>query len=231
MRMQKNLLSKVEDLNELAKSMSSGVEAHLSLSVDFTTNMKKIPEILKHFNEKFPHTNIGLHVTTMNTSLIELKNEVVDIAIAASFEVDDELEGIPWNSTSIVNIIGASNPLSQNLEHLQIEDLKTIPQIIVSSQKKPTEGKSAGILDGGKHWVVNDFETKKFFIEEGLGWGWCTLLLGKRRIKIRKSFFLETIRPQVSIQTKVFRRRKKTIGIAAQYLWELFTEAIDTEKV
>ncbi|MDB2447499.1 LysR family transcriptional regulator [bacterium] len=217
----KNILQKMDELVDLSKTIEHGLETEINISVSFTTEIKGLPEILKVFSDKYPGTNILLKVSTMDTSIEELKSGAADIAFATNSEPVDEFESIEWRSTTIVNVIGSSNKLAASIEDISFDDLKTVPQIVVSSQSDPKKGKSAGILEGGKHWVVSDFETKKYLIKEGLGWGGIPMYMVKKDLTEGTILNLKKLREPVTFTSKAFRKRKTLHGEASEYLWAL----------
>lgn len=217
----KTILSKLEELELFTRSLEKGVETELVVSINFTSQLKNLSEILKTFAERYPHTNVSLCIGTMDNPLRSLEKNEADFAISPFFNPPAFFEYRPWSLTSIISVIGSNHPLAGNISKIEIDDLKDTPQIIVSSQPNPNSGQSAGILEGGKHWVVSDFHVKKELIASGLGWGGLPQHMVTKELSEGTFLNLEKHRDPVHIEIFSARSKKRHYGEAGEYFWSL----------
>lgn len=85
---------------------------------------------------------------------------------------------------------------------------------------------SYGVLEGGDQWKVNDFQTKKEIIMQGMGWG--TLPEHLIENELAQGLWAPVkVEGQVKppdIEVRVARLESEPVGPVAQRLWQLFRE-------
>lgn len=219
----RHMVKRFESLEEFSKSISKGVESEVCIAVSFIAQIDHLPEILRSFSDEFPRTNVSLYIGAMRKPFDMLYSQQADFAICPMTDPEDEIESSHWPSTKIVPVLGSKHPFSKKLNSLTEDDLRDSPQIIVSSTKDPSDGISAGILSGGKHWSVSDFSTKKYLLGKGLGWGGMPYHLIHKELKDESFFSIDHIRRSSQIPMGVARSRESHEGPAKKKLWNLLT--------
>ena len=84
-----------------------------------------------------------------------------------------------------------------------------------------------GVLEQGRHWLVNDHYTKKEILLDGMGWGRLQQHLISRELEEGKLVPLEIERYEssIDIEIRVARRLGSPPGPVAIDLWEKFRES------
>jgi DNA-binding transcriptional LysR family regulator len=96
--------------------------------------------------------------------------------------------------------------------------------VIISGRKSSTA--SYGVLEGGDQWRVNDFQTKKEIIMQGMGWGSLPEHLIKEELAqgLLAPLNVEGDINKPNIELRVVRKEGEPVGPVAQRLWELFQQ-------
>jgi DNA-binding transcriptional LysR family regulator len=121
-----------------------------------------------------------------------------------------------------ISVIAAHSPLLQEYEVVPKAVMKTHPQVIISGRK--SSNTSYGALEGGDQWRVNDFQTKKEIIMQGMGWGSLPEHLIENELAQGLLAPLKVEGDVVSpdIEFRIARLDNEPVGPVAQRLWELF---------
>lgn len=158
----KTLLSFYE-LESLAKELSQGVEATLTLAIDAIVPLHHLgPALQRFFADKKTQLNICMEV--LEGSYVLLEEEKADMAIAPILEQKDLFKTYPLFQVKMIPVI--SSEMAQDPLKKELDD---IPQIIVSSSKRSLK-KDFGI-EQGKKWYVTEHSLKAHLIKSSLGWG------------------------------------------------------------
>ena len=161
------VLEDAENLANLGKHLSQGVEAEIKIAIDAVCPRQQIYSLLQKFFET-EACRLTLKITVLGAGAEELKNQEADIAIGPILKSDILFDAYQCSSIRMIPV--ASKKLF-NKSKLSVQELKEKPQIILQSQHSSSKNFSFGVLNGGRHWLVNDGDVKKDLILAGLGWG------------------------------------------------------------
>lgn len=226
----RTLLKQAEDMTLLAGYMATGFESELNIAIEASCPLPYLLEVLKKIEQQYPQTQVNLMAENIWGALDRLKRGEADIAISPWFEEDTELESFTLLHETMTAVASPQFPPLANQRNLDYADLKGEVQIIVKdSSRKPTE-KKIGVLEEGRHWLVNDHYTKKEILLAGMGWGRLQNHLIKDELKAGKLVPLQIRNYQTSIdvEIRVARKRDTPVGPVAAKLWQDFVESVDT---
>jgi DNA-binding transcriptional LysR family regulator len=221
----KALLSQSEQLSRFCQQLAQGCEPEIRLSTSFICPMAGVIPILKDFSAAFPETNLKLAVTHMEQPIKDLLDGQTDLAISDLFDWDERLLARPWTTVRLLPVAAPSHPLVQSDEVLPLAQVAQYTQVIVSTTTQPEEGRSAGILQGAKQWMVTQFPTKKEILKAGLGWGFMPDHLIAAELDQSELKMLPHLEP-IERPFYVCRLKAARLGPASQYIWDRFLESV-----
>jgi DNA-binding transcriptional LysR family regulator len=206
-----------KELENLAIEMGSGQESEINICVDAIFPLNEISETLSDFFKNHKSTSLNLSIDVLEGVMNRLKQHQVDFAIGPDMNLGIEIETIQIIETQLVPVI-ANKHYSESIGN--IDFLKTLPQIVVSSSSK-TDNKSVSGSINNQFWYTTDLFTKEQLITSGLGWGRLPLHQVVQKIANNELNIIEGI-PQISPKTVsmyLLREKSKTMGPRAKKLW------------
>ncbi len=212
----------MQTLNALGEELAMGTESEINVSVDLICPKRFIFCNLREFFQDHSTTNLNLDMDIINGTyekLITGDAQIGFMPIGPDFKNIKDFEYYPVAKVEMIPVM-AKYLHDKNI--VDLESLRKIPQIVISSTGKDKD-KSYGLLEGGRKWYVNDISTKKDIILSGLGWGHLPnhsiekeLELGELKAISIPSFvsFIGTI--------YMIRNIHKPLGPISKELWEKF---------
>lgn len=154
-----------------------------------------------------------------------LENGQASILIIPWVQNNDKLESIRFMNQRFQSVIAADSPLLNEYEVVPRAVMKKYPQVVISSGRKSSKA-TFGVLEGGDQWRVNDFQTKKEIIMQGMGWGSLPEHLVKEELAqgLLAPITVEGDPEFPNIEFRVVRLEGEPVGPVAQRLWDLFQE-------
>ncbi len=216
-----DILKQVENFSNLAKHLETGHEPELTLAIEASCPMPLVLKILRDNEKKYPQTEFNLQIENIWGALEKIQNSEVDLAISPWFEDLPGLESVPLTRTRLITV--ATPTFCSSAGPLELDEMKKLVQIVVrDSSRQPQQQKSYGVLDGGRHWVVNDHMTKKQLILAGMGWGKLHEHLITEELQCGEmvSLAIDHYRCILEIEIRAVRRLGEPVGPVALALWK-----------
>ena len=215
-----SILSHTQELSNMAKHLSAGEEPELRLAVSSIVPIQAMLMPLHHIMQQAPATKFSLLIETLNGTMERLNDDDADIILIEGFEPDNDYEHILLGHIEMVTILAPSSPLAAK-ENLSLAELEGSTQIIVRDTSRHSEKQSAGVVHEARHWVVNDFMTKKQIISSGIGWGRVPRHMVEREIASGELLVLsDTALAPIQVNISAVYKRNKPLGFIAQQLWQ-----------
>ena len=221
-RQAKRVLQQAEIFSTTARQLSVGNEAEMRIAIEASCPMPLALNLLKICEQQFPETEFILRGETLWGALERLRDGDVDIAITPWLEEDYSLDSYSLTTSQLIVVAapGFAERYSQN--ELRLEQLHAAVQVVVrDSSRKPPEA-SFGKFEEGRHWYVNDHQTKKEILMAGMGWGRLHRhmieqeLDSKRLVPLKIVDYPETL----DIEIRMARRKGEVVGPVAKAFWE-----------
>jgi DNA-binding transcriptional LysR family regulator len=211
------LIGQYYELETLAKELSIGVETSINICIDAIFPLNKISDVLSQFFTPTSATTLNLEIDVLEGLERRLQKEEVDFAIGPNMRTGFEIEAIPFLEAFIVPVIS-----SRHLDRINgnVDALKTIPQIVVSSSSKKDKKNISNSLNNN-FLFTSDMYTKEQLITSGLGWGNLPFNQAEPKIEAGEIAIIPGI-PQLQSQKfamYLLRKKSKILGPKAKKLW------------
>ncbi|MES0371843.1 MAG: substrate-binding domain-containing protein, partial [Mariprofundaceae bacterium] len=150
-----------------------------------------------------------------------LNDDDADIAITESFDPHSDYEDITLTRIELVTVLSPSSPLASRASQLTDRDFEGSVQILVRDTSRHSEKRTAGVVEGVRHWVVNDFMMKKRIIASGLGWGRMPRHMVEDEINSGELLMLsgDGLAP-IETDVKAVRKKNRPMGPVTSELWK-----------
>lgn len=221
----KQVLGQAQSFQKLAQQLVAGEETEVGIAFTSAIPVAPIIRTIRQCKKEFPGTRLEVYSENGMGPLDLLKSGQASLLIIPWVENINNLESIHFMDLSFVQVIAADSPLLQQYDVVPKAVMKHYPQVIISGRKSSTQ--SFGVLDGGDQWRVNDFQTKKEIIMQGMGWGSLPQHLIKEELEQGLLAPLKVagdVQPPL-IELRVARLEAEPVGPVAQRLWELFQQS------
>ena len=220
----KLVLGQAQSFKDLAKQLTTGEE--LEVGIAFTSAIPVAPIIstIRQCKVEFPSTRLEVYSENGMGPLDLLENGQASIVIIPWMKNIEKLESMHFMNLRFISVIAAHSPLLQQYEVVPKAVMRTHPQVIISGRKSSKT--SYGVLEGGDQWRVNDFQTKKEIIMQGMGWGSLPEHLIKNELAqgLLAPVKVEGDIEPPNIEIRIARLDSEPVGPVAQRLWQLFRE-------
>ncbi|MBF0289355.1 MAG: LysR family transcriptional regulator [SAR324 cluster bacterium] len=220
----KVILRHAEGLENLAHMMAVGNEPEIRIAIEVSCPMPLVLKIMKKCEKQFPHTQFNLMVENVSGAMERLIENDVDIAICPWLEENQKLESFVFANAKLINVVSPEFPLASYQKEIYLEDLSEYVQVIVRDSSRNPSEKSFGVLEGGRHWLVNNQFTKKEIILAGMGWGRLHHHLIDNELKEGRliPLMIKNYQNTVPIEMRVVRKLDQPIGPIASKVWNNF---------
>ncbi|HWU45001.1 MAG TPA: LysR family transcriptional regulator [Bdellovibrio sp.] len=212
------LLQEFEEVKETAEFLKRGHEPVIRIAVSTLWPLQKLTSMLKEFAKQFPQTEIKIisDVLSLDEQII---NDHADIALGIIFNDRGLLVAEKLMTVQMIAMCAASHPLAK-IKKATPEQVSQFPQIIMSSTLKESN-RSQGILNPHNVISVQDYLTKKSFLEAGLGWGRMPEHLIKTEIKNKSLVPLSAKSMEAVLH--IARSATKELGPCGKFIWNHFS--------
>jgi len=227
----KVILRHTEAFETLGKEMAMGKEPEIRIAIDLACPLPPILEILKNCEKEHPHTVLNLMAESLGGTMEQLLDGNVDMIILPWLSTDPEVESIFFTKIQGGVVAAPNFPPAQSKHELSLEEMKEYVQIIVRDSSRHTPKRSHLVLEGGRHWKVTDFYTKKQIILAGMGWGGLPYHLIEEEFANGRlvPLNIKNLEPWGG-DIRVVRRRDQPVGPVASQLWNDFQHGLPMES-
>jgi DNA-binding transcriptional LysR family regulator len=220
----REILQQVEHFRLRAKYLAAGYEPSIALAIEAGFPLPQILDLLRHSEQTYPETRFDLQIENIGGALDKVLQGKVDLAITPWSDDLPELETIPLIFTTLVAV---ATP--QFIDAKKISDMTSLKQqvqIVVRDSGDSGTVQPLGVFSGGRHWAVNDHNSKKELILAGMGWGKLQDYLIADELAAGDLSVLEVEGyPSHSvIEMRAVRRRGEPVGPVAESLWRSLVE-------
>lgn len=223
----KRVLEGVADWRKQARSLTQGVEARVTLSLDVVIPTEPLAAALKAFSKAFPMVEVTLLAQTLELTYSSLQQGQADLGLVVDIPIPELIEGLerrPYGRMGFVLVAAPDHPLAQRTEPLRQEDLRDHTQLLLS-----TGVEASGTKDHGAHainrWRVTDLGLRHRLLLAGVGWSGMPrhlvaedLRAGKLRALAVDNTSVTELPPDLPIS--VAHSRSKILGPAGRWLME-----------
>ena len=219
----KLVLGQAHSFKNLANQLAAGEELEVGIAFTSAVPISPIIKIIRQCKIEFPRTRLEVYSENGLGPLDLLEEGQASILIIPWVENNEKLESMHFMNMRFISVIAAHSPLLQAYEVVPRAIMKTHPQVIISGGRK-SSNTSYGVLEGGDQWRVNDFQTKKEIIMQGMGWGTLPEHLIKDELEkgLLAPISVEGEVTPPNIEVRVARLESEPVGPVAQRLWQLF---------
>lgn len=220
----KLVLGQAQSFENLAKQLTAGEELEVGIAFTSAVPVSPILHTIRQCKIEFPRTRLEIYSENGMGPLDLLEDGQVSLLIIPWIKNIETLESMHFMSLRFVSVISAASPLLKKYRVVPKAAIKKHPQVIISGRKNSTT--SYGILEGGDQWRVNDFQTKKELIVQGMGWGSLPEHLIKEELEqgLLVPLRVEGDVEMQDIEFRIARLESEPVGPVAQRLWQLFQE-------
>ncbi|MCL1127373.1 LysR family transcriptional regulator [Shewanella surugensis] len=220
----KLVLGQAQSFKKLAKQLATGEELRVGIAFTSAIPVSPIISTIRQCKVAFPRTRLEIYSENGMGPLDLLEDGQASILIIPWINNIEKLESMHFMNLRFVSVIAAHSPLLQQYDVVPQAVMKTHPQVIISGRKSSTT--SYGVLEGGDQWRVNDFQTKKEIIMQGMGWGSLPEHLIKDELAqgLLAPIKVEGEVGSPGIEFRIARLDSEPAGPVAQRLWQLFRE-------
>lgn len=221
----KLVLGQAQSFKNLATQLAAGEETEVGIAFTSAIPVAPIISTIRQCKEEFPATRLEVYSENGLGPLDLLENGQASILIIPWLQNNDKFESMPFMNLRFQSFIAADSPLLKEYDTVPRAVMKKYPQVIISGRKSSKT--SFGILEGGDQWRVNDYQTKKEIIMQGMGWGSLPEHLIKEELAqgLLAPIKVEGDPEMPKIELRVVRLEGEPVGPVAQRLWELFYNA------
>lgn len=219
-----NLLEKADEIETLSHHLTAGNEASISLTVNASFDMSKVFPALERIQERFPETHIIIRQEYLTGAMETLKREEADMVITTVGNAvisQNQFENFLICQGAVI-MVAAPKFLARHPNLQSVKELENEYQIILQDSGSGTKGKTYGVVDGQRRWVLNDLHTKKMLILRGMGWGGLPFYVIEQELKAGtlKKLDLVDADTEFNLNYYVIKNRGKLFGPVATALWE-----------
>ena len=221
-RQAKRVLKQAESFSTTARQLAVGNEPQMRVAIEASCPMPLALNLLRVCEQQFPETEFILRGETLWGAVERLRDGAVDLAITPWLEEDFSLESYPLTTSQLIAVAAPGFAERYARSNLCLEHLQNAVQVVVhDSSRKPPEV-SFGKFEAGRHWYVNDHQTKKEILLAGMGWGRLHRHVIGQELDAGRLVPLQIADyPDVSdIEIRMARRKGEVVGPVAAALWE-----------
>jgi DNA-binding transcriptional LysR family regulator len=208
-------LKQFGELKTFANELAKGAEPEINLAIDSIVPISKIQSELVKFFDPYISTSLNLTVDILEGIAEDVVDHEVDFAIGSYFVERADLDAYHFTDVEMLPVISSTFDLD-NI------DLKTLPQIVITSNSKNRSDELHGVLSDGKRWFTSDISMKLELIKNELGWGRMPCHLVERAIANKELVVIEGHKniQKLNVPLYLLRSKSYSMGPNAKRLWE-----------
>lgn len=216
------VLDQVQNLRELAGTLSGRHEPEVQLSVSATCPLSNLLSVIGDLKHAFPATDVRLMSDAMGGSAERLMAGEADLAIATLDGLAAEaIFTTPYTTVKIVPVAHRDYGPARSGKPLSNAEMRPYVQVVVAGTGQGHYEQSRDVVADGLRWTVSDFAAKKEIVVAGMGWGGIPehLIAGELEAGVLVPLNLSGY-PVRRSQLHVIRRRDGALGVVANALWD-----------
>ena len=218
------LLNEAAEIKQVAKHLSGGNEASITLAFEAAFDLRRILPVLEITQNEFPNTQIIIKQEYLTGAVEALENGNADIVISAAEILQLQSGQLEISLLHEGALIDVASPMLL-LRHPELtlsHQLRNEYQIIVQDSGSGTQNVELGVQDGQRRWYVNDFGTKKMLIQSGMGWGKLPDYMIAHEVDSGSLVKLTLLDKQTHIRLNYYAMKSKQnlLGPVASKLWK-----------
>lgn len=214
-----DLIFQFDELEETAEFLKRGHEPVIRLAVSALWPLPSLISALKEFSSRFPQTEVKI-IHDMLSNDEQLLEDHADLSLGTLYNESSLLIAEELFPVNMISVCAKNHPLTKIKGKISEEELGKHRQVIISTTVK-SSNRSAGIINPDNVISVQDYLTKKAFLQEGLGWGRMPEHMIKEEIK-DKSLVTLSQKPFVT-RTHIARHSQRELGPCGKFLWDYFS--------
>ncbi|AQY65643.1 LysR family transcriptional regulator [Pseudomonas veronii] len=167
----RRILEDLTDWRLMARGMSSGVEAKITLVLVSYTPASLLGQVLNDFKAAYPYVEVQLLTVPFNTATQFLRDGRAELGLLIEhepFAAEFERDLCGW--IDLVAVVAPSHPLALLDDAFDASLFKEYTQIVLSNFPDSDIGRDYGV-QAVNRWRVTDLHTKRDLILAGVGWG------------------------------------------------------------
>jgi DNA-binding transcriptional LysR family regulator len=221
-RQAKRVLQQAESFSITARQLAVGNEPQLRVAIEASCPMPLALNLLQVCEQQFPKTEFILRGETLWGALERLRESDVDLAITPWLKEDFSLDSYRLADSQLIAVAAPDFAERYAVGSLRLEHLDTAVQVVVrdSSQKPPEP--SFGKFEEGRHWYVNDHQTKKEILLAGMGWGRLHRHMIETELQTGRlvALLIDDYPGTLDIEIRMARRKGEVVGPVAAAFWQ-----------
>lgn len=204
-------------LSAQMRALEMGEEATLRVLVDVLFPRDLLRCILRSFARRNTSLRLQIFHASLNTMWEDMRNHSYDLALSMSDSVPLDMEALPIGQMDLSTYCASSHPLAQKARVLSADDFRATRQIYFVA-RPDIRVERVGRVFSEDIWTVDDIETLRQMVIDGLGWSFGTPYTFANEIASGQVTALETLSP--NLQSKrtlcVVQMHNKALGVLGQ---------------
>ncbi|MDB4976781.1 MAG: transcriptional regulator, LysR family [Myxococcaceae bacterium] len=217
----RELVESTESLRSFALTLSGRVEPEIRVVREAVTPLRRIIEVLRDVQHRYPGVRIELRTERMSGALEALHDRSAHLVITSNRGVESRsVESQPFGSVRIIPVVRHDHVLAQAARPAPSALLKQHPQVVLRDSGPSDQQHNLNILPGGLKWSVTDLVAKLEIIQAGMGWGGMPEHIVGRALAQGTLVQLQVREFDIDvIELFTMRRRAPVAGPVAAALW------------
>ncbi len=218
------VLERAEEFEHLGRQLAVGNEPKVKIAFDASIPIRFISGVLKQCEVDFPETSLELFAENLFGVTERLTEGEADLAVKAAFEDNHLLRALPLRKFKFFPVAASTHPLNQYENEVPLEDTREYVQVVLRDSARNPSDKTFRVIEEARQWYVNDVQTKKEIIIEGLGWGTLPDFMIEEELKTNQLVPLKIENYYRSGESEIYvvGRAGQPFGPVVQSLWESF---------
>ena len=220
----KRVLQRAEEFETFGRQLGCGNEPNVKIAFDGSIPIRFISQVLKQCEANFPETTLDLLAENLTDTMKRLTEKEADLAVVTYFQENHLFKALPLIKYQFFPVAASTHPLAQYEDEVPFADLQDYVQIVLQNSARNAAKVSNRVIEGIRHWYVNNYHTKKEMIIEGLGWGNLPDFTIKKELETNTlvPLKIENYYRYQDNEICVVCRADQRFGPVVQSLWESF---------
>ncbi|MDP2562253.1 LysR family transcriptional regulator [Psychrobium sp. 1_MG-2023] len=221
------LLLGADQLDSLGHQLAEGNEALFRIGYDPLCNLDMLLAILKQCQQQFPTTEFQIISGSRFSSLEQLNDDDVDVAIGAWFHLFHGLgdyQALPVGEFKLV--LAAAPSLFDKEVVTSLQQLNQYPCVTLLESSLSFDNERLGIHSAKQQFKTKDVHTLKSLIRQGLG---CAII-PRSHIEAELAsgelitLALEDFEESLDGEVRMIKKIDKVFGPVGQFFWQAVSE-------
>ena len=227
------VLERAEEFEHLGRQLAVGNEPYVKIAFDASIPIRFISGVLKQCEVDFPETSLELFAENLFGVTERLTEGEADLAVMTRIQENHLFRALPLRKFRFYPVAAATHPLNQYESDVPLEDTKEYVQVVLRDSARNAPAQTFRIIEEARQWYVNDVQTKKEIIVEGLGWGALPDFMIKEELETQKVVPLKIENYYRSGESEIciVGRAGQPVGPVVQSLWESFQKFAESSNM